>query len=187
MIYCWEDNKESRFVRRKSNTPRELHCEVFPIKEPILTEMGAGGFFNKPRYHPCLWGGKSLCWDAHMHDNQINYLRKTSHLIMFFGAHREELYWLELRVSFLFLFSCKNNHNYECFGLELVSSQWPTVEIERSLSLGLKCQSRCCCETWGPHPPHTFHRGLPSGGTSVIRNSATLPRNVCSESLSLRT
>lgn len=133
-------------------------ARYFQLKSQCLLRWGHVTC-NKPRHHPCLWGGKSLCWDAHMHDDQIHYLRKTSHLMMFFGAHREELYWLELRVSFVFLFSCKNNHNCECFRLELVSSQWPPVEIERSLSLGLKCQSRCFCETWGPHPPHTFHPG----------------------------
>lgn len=105
-------------------------------------------------------------------NNYVTILRCTmtgwiiwekQHLMMFFRDHKEELYSLELRIFFFsfFLFSCKNNHKYECFRLELVNRQWPTLEIEISPVFGLRHEGRCFCGNWGPQPAHTFNLGSP--------------------------
>ena len=104
VIYCWEDNKQSRFILRKSNTPRVSRAEVFSIKEAILSEMGARDFSSKPRHHPCLWGNQELGRHTAMSYAQMNYLRQTQHLTMSLWAHRGELHLLELRGFFLFFF-----------------------------------------------------------------------------------
>lgn len=39
VIYCWGDNKHSRFMLRKSNAPWMSHAGAFARKEAVFTEM----------------------------------------------------------------------------------------------------------------------------------------------------
>lgn len=105
--------------------------------------------------------------------NYVKILRCTTtrwiiwekqHLMMFFRDHKEEIIFTGAEVFFFsfFLFSCKNDHKYECFRLELVNRQWPTLEIEISPVFGLRHEGRCFCGNWGPQPPHTFNLGSSS-------------------------
>lgn len=82
----------------------------FQLKSQSILRWGQVAFPTNHTTTPVCEEVNRYAGMPHMHDNQANYLRKTLHLMMFFGAHREELYWLELKVSFLFLFCCKNKN-----------------------------------------------------------------------------
>lgn len=178
MIYCWEDNKHTRFVLRKSNTRQMLHWTMrhflrwghmlFPTSHafiPVCGEMDTSVEIPACVTRWIIWEKLIL--------NDV-FLRSQKNLIclswgVFFPFH------------FFFLFSCKHSHKCECLGLELVSSQRPTVAMEMSPVCGADTRAGVFVGTGGFNHPTPLISLLLSGEMPVIHNSVTLLRNVSSD------